>query len=557
MSLFESLDGFVGTGVLACAGLIGVEIPSSTPLNGMDLSRHLRAHRLGDSFGSALDGLAHAIWMVQEQRGFSQAVSESHALTLTLMLSEIRLDRAELTAAMDDSSQPAASEFAIVSRNAPAARLAAAWLTKAAASGPLEERGLLPDVAGFLLATMFAEIAFPPRLLEELAPTLRSYRDAIAQGDPAPLTIAQDPPQPLPEATSPPASAAASTQVAVRSPNATAVRAPLPGVLETASHQVSHQMPAGALERFQAILAQQPMTAHQRQVRLDELTGWLAATVAYLRRPANVAPAMQRVKAEAAEALQAGDLERAMDLLKSIRERLRDERRGAEARIADELSNLRLTMLDEAAATARLGELAMARMEFATAAEFFADAAGQLPVKEYGLEYDYRQRHAEALAGQAETTGDARVLEAAAQAFRQCRRLLVRERDPGSWVRASVGLGDMLMGLAGCAGSHAEVPLEEAVASFAEAAEVIDHDAKPRQWGLVQMSYATALFEFGRFRDRQRHWKHAASVLMATLAVLEPLGVTELSLSARQKLQQIASGLDADVVPAVPLCQVG
>ncbi|CAN0450380.1 unnamed protein product, partial [Phaeothamnion confervicola] len=150
----------------------------------------------------------------------------------------------------------------------------------------------------------------------------------------------------------------------------------------------------------------------------------------------------------------------------------------------------------EAAATARLGELGMARMEFAIAAEFFADAAGQLPAKETGLEFDYRQRHAEALAGHAETTGDSRVLEAAAQAFRQCRRLLVRERDPGSWVRTSVGLGDMLMGLASCS-SHPEIPIEEAVVSFAEAAEVIDRNAQPRQWGLVQMSYASALIEQG------------------------------------------------------------
>ena len=96
MSLYEALDNFVGTGVLACAGMVGAEMPHDQMLDGSAFSRQLRAQRLGDAFGGALDALAHAIWMVQEQRGFSHSVSEAHALALGRLMSVIRFDRQEL-----------------------------------------------------------------------------------------------------------------------------------------------------------------------------------------------------------------------------------------------------------------------------------------------------------------------------------------------------------------------------------------------------------------------------------------------------------------------------
>ena len=190
-----------------------------------------------------------------------------------------------------------------------------------------------------------------------------------------------------------------------------------------------HNIPESALKRLQSILAQQQMTGEQRLARLDELAGWLAATVAHLRAPSNEAAEARRVKAQAADALEAGELERAMDLLKAIREHVREARRRAEARLAEELQTLKAQMTEEAAATARLGELAMARHDLDAAAEHFADASGQLPAEQPALELGYRYRRAEALAAKAETTGEPGAIEAAAAAYRVCLRLVTPERD--------------------------------------------------------------------------------------------------------------------------------
>ena len=122
------------------------------------------------------------------------------------------------------------------------------------------------------------------------------------------------------------------------------------------------------------------MSAEHRLARLDELAGWLMATVAQLRAAERCSRGPPGQGA-GGDALEQGDLERAMELLKAIREHVRDARRRAEARLAEELQTLKAQMTEEAAATARLGELAMARNDLDAAAEHFADAAGQLPAR--------------------------------------------------------------------------------------------------------------------------------------------------------------------------------
>ncbi len=558
MSLYEALDNFVGAGVLACAGMVGAEMPRDQMLDGSAFSRQLRAQRLGDGFGGALDSLAHAIWMVQEQRGFSHSVSEAHALALGRLMSVIRFDRQELISIL--ASAPMGGKPAVSGQYGLGIRLADAWIAKAVGRGALPQPGLIDDVVSFLLGRMFCEVVEEPELLEEMRPVLFAYRDGLVEGN---GIVAEPQPALQPEVSAlnsavnalraADAGRAATSHPSSHStwvPTAPAVRSAA-ATREALVPAVVSRMPDGARTRFQAILSAQPLSDKQRQARLIDLANWLSATVEHLRRPSNEPAAVLKIKAEAADALDAGELERAMELLKVVRERLRDERRGTERRIAEELENLRLNMLEEAAATVRLGELAMARFDFAAAADFFADAAGQLPAKETGLEFDYRQRHAEALASLSEQTFDARVLEAAAQAFRTCRRLLVRERDPGSWVRTSVGLGDMLTALAAHS-KQPELTLEEATVSFAEAVEVIDRATKPMQWAVVQLSHATALIALGELRDRARHWKHAASLLTPALEVVEARGATDLAAAAREKLRTIAVGISEDAGDVVP-----
>ncbi len=536
MSLYEVLDRFVATGVLACAGLVGADIDPSSPLNGAEFSSRLRSEKLNEPFGAALDALAHTLWFANERQGIPLAAAEHHAATLTALLGEVRFAPGEIAKAFTAArgqlvANPAAGPAT------PGNHLADLWLDKATSAGALARTNLDLEISRFLMSEMLTHVIDRTPLLSALAPAIAEHRTALATPRQQPQPASPAAPQ-LP----PNAGEASLSHLNRPRPVLVAPTANLPAASATAAIQTRHNLPEGALRRLQQILAQQPMTAEQRLARLDELGAWLIATVAYLRKQTNDAPAQRQAKLDAAAALEVGDFEQAMEQLRSVREHTREGRRRAEARIAEELQSLRLQMIEEAAATARLGELALARMDLDTAADHFADAAGQLPASEGALELDYRQKQAEALAAKAETTGDARALQASAQAFRKCRSLVTATTESRTRTRINVGLGDMLTALAARHPSET-IELEEAIAAYADAITAVDRATKPMQWALVQLSHAAALIELGRRFDRHRNWSLAATVLIPALEVFESRNATDLAEAARAKLRDIADGL--------------
>jgi hypothetical protein len=534
MSLYEVLDRFVATGVLACAGLVGSALPPTAPLDASAFSSRVRSSRLNEPFGAALDALAHTLWFANERQGIPLAMAEHHASELTRMLGEVRFAGDEIarvfTTTTPEASQPPQPA---------GARLASAWLDRATERGNLTAAGLDLEISRFLLTEMLSVVVERTPLLSTLAPLLAEHRNGLAV-----------------ERHQPPGPAAASPEPALS--NLTRLRPVLvsppadhvPATAPSAELQARYRIPEGAARRLQAILAQQPMSAEQRLARLDELGEWLISTVAYLRRQTNEPATQRQAKLDAAAALERGDFETAMERLKTVREHMREGRRRTEARIAEELQSLRLQMLEEAAATARLGELALARMDMAAAADHFADAAGQLPSNEGGLELEYRQKQAEALAARAESVGDALSLQSAVQAFRRCRSLMTDAVDPRLRTRINVGLGDMLVAL-GTRTARETAELEEAISAYADAVTGMDRASKPMQWALVQLSLAAALIELGHRNDRQRHWKLAASSLMPALDIFEMRGATDLAESARAKLRLIADALGEAAAPAL------
>ena len=549
MSFFEVLDRFLATGVLACAGLVGAEIPEAAPLDGPALSARLRASGPNEPYGAALDALAHAVWFARERHGIPLDTAERHAAVLAQLLSEVRFAPGEIATAF--AAARVASDAAPADpATSPAAQLAALWLSKATAAEALARTALDADICRFLLSEMLHLVVGRGTLLTGLAPVLADHRTAlsVAKTTPQPSPAASPAPEPDATTTASPAAALSELTSARASPRPQPTSFPVPAAV--ADIKARHHLPEAPLRRLQAILAQQPMTSEHRLARLDELATWLMATISFLKKPSNDAAEVRAAKLEAAAALEAGDLELAMDRLKTVRDHMRDSRRRAEARIADELQALREQMVEEAKATARLGELALARMDLDAAADHFADAAGQLPANEAALELEYRQRQAEALAAKAETSGEPRVLEAAAQAFRLCRRLIVADTDPRTRVRINVGLGDMLMAL-GVRRPDDTTALEEAVAAFCDGVAGTDRALKPMQWALVQLSHGAALVELGQRRDRDRHWHTAATVLMPALDVFESRGASDLAEAARAKLRMIALALGTTAAPGM------
>jgi len=542
MSLYEVLDRFVATGVLACAGLVGADIDPTSPLDGAEFSTRLRSGKLNEPFGAALDALAHTLWFANERQGIPLAAAEHHAATLSALLGEVRFAPGEIAKAFTTArGQPGTATSA--GPSTPGSQLAELWLEKASSKGALARTGLDLEISRFLMSEMLTHVIDRTPLLSTLAPAIAEHRTALATAKQRPQPATPSLQTGAPQATASPGHEAALSNLSRPRPVLVAPPPPtLPAATATAEVQARHRLPEGALRRLQQILAQQPMSAEQRLARLDELGAWLIATVAYLRKPTNDAPAQRQAKLDAAAALEHGDFEQAMEFLRAVREHTRDGRRRVEARIAEELQSLRQQMIEEAAATSRLGELALARMDLDSAADHFADAAGQLPASEGALELDYRQKQAEALAAKAETTGDARALQASAHAFRKCRSLLTTTTEPRTRTRINVGLGDMLTALAARHPSET-IELEEAITAYADAITAVDRATKPMQWALVKLSHAAALIELGRRFDRHRHWTLAATVLMPALEVFESRNAMDLAEAARTKLRDIADGI--------------
>ena len=318
---------------------------------------------------------------------------------------------------------------------------------------------------------------------------------------------------------------------------------PTPLAEATALLRRKHEIPEPAFRRLQAILAAQNMSPAARLGRLDELAGWLAATIAQLTRPGNDAPELRRLKSEAAAALGNGELERAMDLLKEVRHKLRDDRRRTEARLVEEVQTLKQQMLEEALAAARLGELALARGEYVTAAELLAEAASSVPTTEPVLELAYRLQAAEALASLAEVTGETGALAAAATAYRAALPLAGREGQPAEWARINVGLGDMQAEL-GRRDGTSTTNLELAAAAYDAALDVIDEQTHAMRWALVQLSRGDVLIERGRRGGKDEHWMAAAKALTGALAIFEARAAVDLAEAARARLRAVLAGLE-------------
>ncbi len=551
MSLYEALDRFVGTGVLACAGLVEAAWDPGLPYDGAAFSRYLREHNLGEEFGNILDALAREIWLAQEQRGFPQALCETHIAALSPLLSEVRFtpeDFAQTLKALQQQQWlgPTArpGEFMGSARE----QIALAWVKRAKAGGYLHSAKLIEEVTRFLLEHLFWRVIEQPGLLVPLKAALIAFREqqrtqakATTMGERAPPLPTAEPPghAPTHQLAQEPAHQPAPK------PTETSLARPPAQSLSAAVRQIQahHGLGDGALRRLQASLVSQRLSQEQRLARLDELAGWLVATIAQLRRPSNDAAELNALKLQAADALELGELERAMERLGELRARLRDCRRQTEARLAEEIGTLRAQMQAEAEAVARMGELALARFDFGAAATLFEEAAGNLPLGETELEFDYRQRQAEALANKAEMAGDANALRDAAEAFRNAMQLLPANAEPAIRARVSVGLGDMLMAI-GCQSQVETGPLEKAVAAYADAVGVIDRDCFPMRWALIQLSHAAALIELGNRSDQERNWKEAAAALLPALEIFELRGATDLAASARHKLKTMIDGLE-------------
>lgn len=551
MSLYESLDMFVGAGLIALAPVAGCQIPAGQSLSGGALSAHLRARGDGGPFGDVLDRLAHQIWLSQDTRGIPMHAAEEHAGKLAPIVSAYR---------------PAADVIALAAGSdvGTAVNRLTADVLKLAAGHPIADR-IVPEIAEFLLQRLFVEMLADEHFVRGFAAGLTEFM-ATQSGRPA-----------VP-------------QLAAPSPKVSAGAAPGTALAPARSSEVGdlkkrYGLSDKAMARFSAIAEQNRASPARESRQIAELAQWLQQTRDQLIRPSNEPAEVRRLKLRAAEALTAGDFEAAMDLLKDVRRWLRDERRRTEQRLQEELSVLREQVHQEAMATADLAELAMARLDFKSAADLFDEAAGAMGEGDAVARLRFMLRRADALcyAGEdaadpqhlrsaanayaraaelAGNVGEAKDLAAASQglgnallavaehepsqqlyeqagiAYRSALEVLSRETDPRVWALARMGLGNALASMSEIETSSTSV-LEQATVAYKGALEVFTREAEPMRWAVTRLNMATVLFRLGEMKDRRENWLAAAAAIVPALEVFEEQGATAQADAARQTLQML------------------
>src|SRR5258705_930127 len=149
MSLYESLDVFVGAGLISVASVIGCPVSAGATLRGAEFSAFLRGRGEGAPVGELLDRLAHQVWLSQDSRGIPMHVAEDHARKLVPILDSCPPDPQALTNAF---RSPPRVQAAL------AATIAAVIVVQASQQGLLDAAQMSDEVAAFLLEQLLANM---------------------------------------------------------------------------------------------------------------------------------------------------------------------------------------------------------------------------------------------------------------------------------------------------------------------------------------------------------------------------------------------------------------
>ncbi len=556
MSLYESLEVFVGAGVLSLMPALDCPVPPGAVQAGGDFSVFLRKRGEGGPIGDVLDRLAHQIWLSQDTRGIQMHVAEEHARKLAPVLDACRPE-AELVKAVLGGQYPGGPAGA-------AQQLTAGIIGRAKTSGLQLLDALSEEVCSFLLEQLFIQILADPRLLRDLAPAAGEFL-AERQGLPAPAAVE-------PESTSKELSVATQPDD------------------ELAELKKRYGLSDRALQRFSAIAEKQRTLSAREAWQIAELAQWLQETRNQLLRPTNEPAEVRQLKAKAAEALFAGDFEGAMELLKEVRRSFRKARQRTEQQLQEQLEQLRAEQHQEAMATADVAEVAMARLDFQTAAELFDEAAESIGRSDPAARLRFMLRRADALYYSGEETGstpllrqavnayaaaaefagssgDAKGLASASQglgnsllaiadhepskalfeqasiAFRTALDVLSRETDPRVWALARIGLGNALASMCEV-GQASALTLEQAAVAYRGALEVFTRENEPMRWAVTRLNMSTVLIRLGELKDRRENWLAAAAAIVPALEVFEAHGATAQAEAARRALKMLHSRWD-------------
>ncbi len=512
MALFEALGELVGAAIISAAPACDVRLSAAQSTKYRELTPWLRSNAGAAAADAIIDALARDIWVSAETRGLAQQSLERHALAVAELLVAHPPQSAHMKQAIDRARTGAAGQMSATA-DPVARRIAVDVFGRARASLGTQPQPLKDDVALLLIDRVYAHLLDDPKVLFGLAPALTEF-------------IAKQSAQEGAAASSTTPSGIASlglSNVFVEGLNAAG------GPSFLADLRERFGLNDKALRRVLGLLDAQGVRGEHIAPRVEELAAWLGDVRAQLLKATNEEAEVRRLKAKAAQALADGDFEAAEEALKLLRREVRESRRRIEERLAEEVSSLRTQMMEEARATARLAELALANLDFRNAAELFGESSLALPTSDRDLAWQYNLQRAEALYRHGETALDASSLNDAIAAYGHAVRLVADGSNQKGLGAASLGLGNALA-LAGTR-EAGTARLKDAATSFRKAINIVGRESDPKSWSMAQLRLGRCLALIGErdqappvLRDATQAFREALQEIRADRAPTDFIG---------------------------------
>ena len=530
MALFEALGLLAGTALVTSAPACDIDAGPVTADTNANFSLWLKASAEAGALDAIVDALAREIWVGAETRGLSQQALEHHARGVAGLLIAYPPQTAQMTQAIERAR---ANGGTAPSGEPCARRIAVDIFARSRSAGAIAAAGLKDDVTLFMIDRVYAHLLDDAKTLTRLTPVLKEFgvqksatSDGAHGGTLGTGLAGFGLPEPL-----------------------THHLAAAGGTVLLADLRERYGLSEKAIAAILALLDRQSVKPGDLVVRLEELAAWLGDIKAQLSKPSNEDAEVRRLKSKAASALADGDFEAASDILKQVRREVREARRRIEERMSDEVAALKVQMNEEARATARLAELALAGQDYATAADLFGEAALSLPTVDRDGAWRLSLQRAEALVRLGEATESLAALSDAIAAFGQLLRGSADGSNPKGLAQASLGLAHALA-LSGRRESGT-ARLKDAIAAYRKAISLFNPANDLKSWTLAQLRLAQTLVIAGEREQAPAILHEAAQAFRDALKDIKPDRAADLA-TAQMGLGNVLLTLE-EKEPGTPL----
>lgn len=471
MALFEALGQLSGAALLTAAPACDIHIAPEVVKDIESFCGWLKGRSEAAALDAVVDPLVREIWVGAETRGLSQQALEAHALAIAKILVAFPPQGSQLAQAVERGRAVAAGGAAV--GESFARRIAVDIFARARGAGALSTSNLKDDVTLFMIDRVYAHLLDEPKVLFRLAPLMTAYLDARSA-------------KPSGEA------------VAGKGLAAFALPADLAHHLEAAGGTVfladlreRFGLSEKAMAAVLALIERQSVNPGDFVARIEEVAVWLGDVKAQLLKPTNEDAEIRRLKSKAAAALADGDFETAGDVLRQVRREVREARRRVEERLSDEVASLKTQMNEEARSTARLAELALAKLDFLLAAELFGEAALALPTADRDGAWTFNLQRADALSRYGDVGGHQASLAEAIGGYGHLIRSAAEAGNAKGLSQASLGLAQALASSG--QRESGTVRLKEAAAALRKAIGLLTREADTKVWAQAHLRLGRVL----------------------------------------------------------------